>query len=78
MDYPKITSLANPKIKELLDIKRRKVRDKYSPFLIEGPHLIEMALNTKTPLKEIFFSEVFVGKKEGQSILRQLSEQNTL
>jgi len=46
MNYKKITSLSNPKIKELLDIRKRKGREKHSAFIIEGPHLIETALNS--------------------------------
>ncbi len=69
----KITSLANPKIKELLDIKRGKSRVKHTSFIIEGHHLIEMALGADTPVIEGFFTEDFSRKKEGQKILEQLS-----
>ena len=75
MNYMKITSISNPKIKTVLEIKRRKRGAEQKFFIIEGPHLIEMALNTETPVKEIFFSEIFGGKREGQSILSQLSGQ---
>lgn len=74
MNYPKITSLANPKIKELLDIKRRKDRDKNSPFLIEGPHLIEMALNTGSQINDVIFSASFSSKENGQQFLKRLSK----
>ena len=74
MNYPKITSIANPKIKELLDIKRRKGRDRHSPFLIEGLHLIEMALNSGSQINDVLFSASFSSKKNGQQFLKRLSK----
>ncbi len=74
MNYQKITSIANPKIKELLDIKRRKDRDKNSPFLIEGPHLIEMALNSGSQINDVLFSASFSSKENGQQFLKRLSK----
>lgn len=74
MNYSKITSSSNPKIKEVIDIKRRKSRAGHASFIIEGPHLLEMALAADTSISEIFFSEAFAGKEEGQRTLRQLSK----
>ncbi len=77
MNYMKITSHSNPRIKEVLDIKRRKSRVKHGSFIIEGPHLIEMALGADTPVGEVFFSEAFGRKKEGQKILKLLAERTS-
>jgi TrmH family RNA methyltransferase len=74
MNYPKITSLANPKIKGLLDIKRRKGTDRHSPFLIEGPHLIEMALKRGSQINDVLFSAEFSSKENGQEFLKKLSK----
>jgi len=74
MNYTKITSLSNQKIKEVLDIKKRKGRDKHVSFLIEGPHLIEMALNSGNKLNDVLFSTSFESKEEGQQFLRRLSK----
>lgn len=73
MNYIRITSHSNTKIRKAFDIKRGKSRVKHTSFLIEGPHLIEMALNADTPLSEVFFTEAFSRKKEGQRILSELS-----
>jgi TrmH family RNA methyltransferase len=70
----KITSLSNQKIKELLDIRRRKDRDKQSPFIIEGPHLIETALSSGTQINDVLFSTSFSSKENGQQLLRRLSK----
>jgi TrmH family RNA methyltransferase len=42
-------------------------------FLIEGPHLIEMALNSGAKIREVFMTESFGTKKDSQVILRPLS-----
>jgi TrmH family RNA methyltransferase len=74
MNYKKITSLSNQKIKELLDIKRRKDRAKNSPFLIEGPHLIETALNSGSQINDVLFSASFSSKENGQEFLKRISK----
>ena len=74
MNYRTITSTANQKVKKVLDIKKRKGCSKNSLFLIEGLHLIEMALNADIPISEVFFTETFSSKKEGQQILRRITE----
>lgn len=74
MNYSRITSSANPKIKEVMDIKRRKSRAEHASFIIEGPHLLEMALAADTSISEVFFTEVFGRKDEGQRTLRRLSK----
>jgi len=74
MNYKKITSLSNQKIKELLDIKRRKDRDKNFPFLIEGPHLIETALSAGSQINDVLFSASFSSKENGQTLLKEISK----
>lgn len=73
MKYIKITSTSNPIIKEALKIKERHARYRHEAFLIEGPHLIEMAFaSPDVEIKRMFFTEDFAFKKEGQRILRQI------
>jgi RNA methyltransferase, TrmH family len=74
MNYSRIASSSNPKIKEAMDIMRRKSRAGQNSFIIEGPHLLEMALSADTSISEVFFTEDFAGKEEGQRTLRQLSK----
>ncbi|MFZ2196088.1 MAG: RNA methyltransferase [Thermodesulfovibrionales bacterium] len=74
MNYKKITSLSNQKIKELLDVRKRKGRDKHSAFIIEGPHLIETAFNSGTRLNDVLFSASFLSKENGQQLLSRLSK----
>lgn len=74
MNYIKITSPSNPKIKEALDIKNRRSKYKSNAFIIEGPHLIEMAIASGHQIKEVFFTNTFSAKKDGQRLLRQISK----
>lgn len=74
MNYIKITSSSNPKIKEALDIKNRRSKYKSNAFIIEGPHLIEMAIASGHQIKEVFFTNTFSAKKDGQRLLRQISK----
>lgn len=71
MNCTKITSASNPKIKQALAIKNKRAKYKGSAFIIEGPHLIEMALASGHQIKEAFFTSAFSSKKEGQKILTQ-------
>jgi len=73
MRYTQITSASNPKIKEALDIKNKRSKYKHTAFIIEGPHLVEMALASGNKISTAFFTDSFRAKKDGQKILRQLS-----
>lgn len=69
----KITSPANPIIKEALKIKEKHARYRHEAFLIEGPHLMEMAAaSPAVNIKRVFFTEEFSAKREGQHLLRQI------
>lgn len=75
MKYITITSLSNPLIKETLKLKKRS--DRRGPFLIEGPHLIEMALAAKAGVQRVFFTEEFFSKREGQLLVRSIAKGTT-
>ena len=48
-----IQSIENEKVKEYLKLKQKKFRDQSDTFVIEGPHLVEMAL-TKNQVFRIY------------------------
>ncbi|UCE79029.1 MAG: RNA methyltransferase [Nitrospiraceae bacterium] len=81
MHFRKITALSNSKIRGALEIKKR--RKKHSPhaFLLEGPHLIEMYLQsrckpvTEFRLAKVFLTADFLRKKSGQKLLKDLSHE---
>lgn len=73
MQTKKITSTSNPKIRQALDLKDKRNKDHPLEFLIEGPHLIEMAVGSGCTIKDVFVSSSFLVKKDGQKLLRDLS-----
>jgi TrmH family RNA methyltransferase len=75
MRFVKITSPVNPIIKEALKIKERHARYRHEAFLIEVPHLMEMAAaSPDVEIKRVFFTEEFSAKREGQRLLRQVAK----
>lgn len=70
---PKIINLANPTIKEAIRIKEKHNKYRHKAFLIEGPHLVELALTSADiVIKRVFFTESFASKKDGEKLLRQI------
>lgn len=65
MAAEKITSLQNPRVKQLVKLRDRRPRDDAGVFLVEGYREIRRALEKRVPLKELYFSqEWFLGENE--------------
>ncbi|MFZ9682323.1 MAG: RNA methyltransferase [Cephaloticoccus sp.] len=66
MDSPeKITSLQNPRVKQLVKLRDRRPRDEAGVFLVEGYRQIRRALEKDVKLQEVYFSrEWFLGENE--------------
>ncbi|MBI3887225.1 MAG: RNA methyltransferase [Opitutae bacterium] len=61
----KITSLQNPRIKQLVKLRERRARDEAGLFLIEGYREVRRALEKKIRIGELYFSpEWFLGENE--------------
>jgi TrmH family RNA methyltransferase len=61
----KISSLQNPRIKELVRLRDRRPRDEAGVFLVEGYREIRRALEKQVPLREFYFSpDWFLGENE--------------
>jgi RNA methyltransferase, TrmH family len=61
----KITSLQNPRIKQLVKLRDRRPRDETGVFLVEGYREIRRALEKHAALAEVYFSpEWFLGENE--------------
>ena len=61
----KITSLQNPRVKQLVKLRDRRPRDEAGVFLVEGYREIRRALEKQVALAEIYFSpEWFLGENE--------------
>ena len=67
----KITSLQNPRVKQLVKLRDRRDRDEAGLFLVEGYREIRRALEKNVRLNEIYFSpEWFLGENEPALIER--------
>jgi len=61
----KISSLQNPRLKQLVKLRDRRPRDEAGVFLIEGYREIRRALEKKVPLQELYFApDWFLGENE--------------
>ena len=61
----KISSLQNPRVKQLVKLRDRRPRDEAGVFLIEGFREIRRALENKIPLRELYFApDWFLGENE--------------
>ncbi|HVZ65983.1 MAG TPA: RNA methyltransferase [Lacunisphaera sp.] len=65
MPPEKITSLQNPRVKQLVKLRDRRPRDEAGLFLVEGYRQIRRALEKSVRLQELYFSpEWFLGENE--------------
>jgi RNA methyltransferase, TrmH family len=65
MPAEKISSLQNPRIKQLVKLRDRRPRDEAGVFLVEGYREIRRALEKQIALTELYFSpEWFLGENE--------------
>ncbi len=64
-----ITSFQNPRIKQVLKLKKRSERDKIKKFIIEGYREIKRAHASRWPISCLLFSEQhFLGENEKELI----------
>jgi RNA methyltransferase, TrmH family len=65
MSPEKITSLQNPRVKQLVRLRERRERDELGLFLIEGYREVRRALEKGIPLRELYFAPGwFLGENE--------------
>lgn len=61
----KISSLQNPRVKQLVKLRDRRPRDEAGVFLVEGYREIRRALEKRVALTELYFSpDWFLGENE--------------
>jgi TrmH family RNA methyltransferase len=61
----KITSLQNPRVKQLVRLRERRERDEAGLFLIEGYREVRRALEKAVQMKELYFApDWFLGENE--------------
>lgn len=70
MQLSSIASTTNPVIKEAVRIRDHHQQFKNEAFFIEGPHLIETALQTDgVVLKQVFSTETFLSRTDGHEVI---------
>lgn len=67
-----ITSTANPKIKDLVKLRKHSVRIDTGLILIDGSREISLALENKVLLKEIYYCPQLLRKNQAQDLLKKL------
>jgi RNA methyltransferase, TrmH family len=71
MPIEKITSLQNPRLKQLVRLRDRRPRDEAGVFLVEGYREIRRALEKEVKLDELYFCpDWFLGENEPELIAR--------
>ncbi|MDP2157456.1 MAG: RNA methyltransferase [Nitrospirota bacterium] len=73
MRYTKITSATNQHIRDIIQIREKRAKFRHTAFLVEGPHLVEMALNAGVQIKEVFVTEAFMNTNEHQDMFRKIT-----
>lgn len=70
MQISSIASTTNPVIKEAVRTRDRHQQFKNEAFFIEGPHLLETALQTDgAVLKQVFSTETFLSRPDGREVI---------
>ena len=67
-----ITSVQNPLIKRIVNLKQKKYRDKENLFIAEGVRLAEDALKSLTNIKYCFYTKNSLENKRIMAIIERL------
>jgi RNA methyltransferase, TrmH family len=70
-----ITSVYNPRVKNVEGLREKKARDSRRLMLIDGYRAVSLALNNQIPLKELFYCEKFFKSRE-EKVLIERAEKN--
>lgn len=73
MRYMKITSPSNQHIKDIIQVREKRAKFRHMAFLVEGPHLVEMALAAGVRIKEVFVTEAFLNAKEYRAMFKMIT-----
>ncbi len=71
MEFEKIVSKSNERIKTLVKLQDRRSREHFQKFIIEGLREVERALESKVKLLEIYFCPELFSKNESVSTVQR-------
>jgi TrmH family RNA methyltransferase len=69
-----ITSRENRRLKDIRRLRRSKGAKKGDRVLLEGPHLLEEALQCQLPLEEVLMSAELLASQEGRHLAARLPQ----
>ncbi len=72
MEFLRISSAVNPRVKEAVRIRERRLTEEQNLLVIEGRRIIETALEAGVDIREVFFTDRFGSQKEGRAILNSI------
>jgi TrmH family RNA methyltransferase len=76
MEFLKITSAANPRIREAVRLRERKRAKGENLFVIEGRRIVEAAIEAGVEIREVYFTEHFGSRREGRAVLNALTRKD--
>jgi TrmH family RNA methyltransferase len=74
MEFPRITSTVNPRVKEVVRIRERRHTLERNLFVIEGSRIIVTAIEADAAIREVFFTDSFGSQREGRAIIRGIEK----
>lgn len=77
MEFLRITSTANPRIREAVRIRERRHAHGQNLFVIEGSRIIGTAIGANIDIREVFFTDRFASQREGRAILSGAEKKGT-
>ena len=77
MEFLRITSAANPRIREAVRIRERRHAHGQNLFVIEGSRIIGTAIGANVDIREVFFTDRFASQREGRAILSGAEKKGT-
>lgn len=73
-----ITSPKNKLIKDIKSLYRRKGRQKYKAYLIEGIKIVEEAIENNYPVKYIIYTDLLLENEEGKDFFLKICDFDNL
>ena len=74
MPFEQITSLQNPSVKKIVELREPKARRESGLIVIDGLREVSMALNAGVKLERVYYCPKFLNPKDHAAILEKISK----
>src|SRR5512135_2608667 len=78
MEFLRITSTANPRIKEAVRLRERRHTHGQNLLVIEGSRIIGTAIEANVDIREAFFTGRFASQREARAILNSAEKKGAI